>query len=113
MTTKRCRSCLLYTSAYRNTNYQYNASAPQPPEGADPIRYFLTESKQGYSVQFASAAVVMFRMFGLPARYVVGLSLIHILCAMPAMADDGIETTPAPTANPVWTETEGSITIHK
>lgn len=61
-----------YIRAYLNTNYQYNASAPQPPEGADPIRYFLTESKQGYSVQFASAAVVMFRMFGLPARYVVG-----------------------------------------
>ena len=61
-----------YIRAYLNTNYQYNASAPQPPEGADPIRYFLTESKQGYSVQFASAAVVMFRIFGLPARYVVG-----------------------------------------
>ena len=61
-----------YIRAYLNTNHQYNASAPQPPEGADPIRYFLTESKQGYSVQFASAAVVMFRMFGLPARYVVG-----------------------------------------
>ncbi len=61
-----------YIRAYLNTNYQYNASAPQPPEGADPIRYFLTESKQGYSVQFASAAVVIFRMFGLPARYVVG-----------------------------------------
>ena len=61
-----------YIRAYLNTNYQYNASAPQPPEGADPIRYFLTESKQGYSVQLASAAVVMFRMFGLPARYVVG-----------------------------------------
>lgn len=45
-----------YIRAYLNTNYQYNASAPQPPEGADPIRYFLTESKQGYSVQFASAA---------------------------------------------------------
>ena len=43
-----------YIRAYLNTNYQYNASAPQPPEGADPIRYFLTESKQGYSVQFAS-----------------------------------------------------------
>lgn len=25
-----------YIRAYLNTNYQYNASAPQPPEGADP-----------------------------------------------------------------------------
>ena len=35
------------------------------------------------------------------------------LCAMPAMADDGSGTTPAPTANPVWTQDTGSITIHK
>ena len=32
----------------------------------------MYESKSGYSVQFASAATLMFRMFGLPARYVVG-----------------------------------------
>lgn len=29
------------------------------------------------------------------------------------MADDGSGTTPAPTANPVWTQDTGSITIHK
>ena len=49
-------------------------------------------------------------------RFLTGLlsaALALSLCAMPAMADDGSETTPAPTANPVWTETEGSITIHK
>ena len=32
---------------------------------------------------------------------------------MPAMADAGSGTTPAPTANPVWTQDTGSITIHK
>lgn len=49
-------------------------------------------------------------------RFLTGLlsaALALSLCAMPAMADDGSGTTPAPTANPVWTETEGSITIHK
>ena len=35
------------------------------------------------------------------------------LCAMPAMAADNSGTTTPPPANPVWTETEGSITIHK
>lgn len=35
------------------------------------------------------------------------------LCAMPAMAADNGETPPTTTPNPVWTETEGSITIHK
>jgi len=49
-------------------------------------------------------------------RFLTGLlsaALALSLCAMPAMAEDGSGTTPAPTANPVWTETEGSITIHK
>ena len=61
-----------YIRTYLNTNCQYDVNAPQAPEGTDPIRYFLQESKSGYSVQFASAATMMFRMFGLPARYVVG-----------------------------------------
>lgn len=50
------------------------------------------------------------------SRFLTGLLsavMALSLCAMPAMADDDSGTTPAPTANPVWTETEGSITIHK
>lgn len=49
-------------------------------------------------------------------RFLTGLlsaALALSLCAMPAMADEGSGTTTTPTANPVWTETEGSITIHK
>lgn len=48
-------------------------------------------------------------------RFLTGLlsaALALSLCAMPAMAAEGETTTPPP-ANPVWTETEGSITIHK
>lgn len=49
-------------------------------------------------------------------RFLTGLlsaALALSLCAMPAMAADNGETPPATTANPVWTEKEGSITIHK
>lgn len=49
-------------------------------------------------------------------RFLTGLlsaALALSLYAMPAMADDGVGTPAATTANPVWTETEGSITIHK
>lgn len=49
-------------------------------------------------------------------RFLTGLlsaALALSLCAMPAMAEDGSGTTPAPTANPVWTQDTGSITIHK
>ena len=40
--------------------------------GTDPVLYFLNESHAGSSTQFASAAVLLCRMVGLPARYVVG-----------------------------------------
>lgn len=49
-------------------------------------------------------------------RFLTGLlsaALALSLCAMPAMADEGSGTTTTTTPNPVWTETEGSITIHK
>lgn len=49
-------------------------------------------------------------------RFLTGLlsaALALSLCAMPAMAEEGSGATTTPTANPVWTETEGSITIHK
>lgn len=49
-------------------------------------------------------------------RFLTGLlsaTLALSLCAMPAMAANDGETTTPPPANPVWTETEGSITIHK
>lgn len=49
-------------------------------------------------------------------RFLTGLlsaALALSLCAMPAMAEDNGETPPTTTPNPVWTETEGSITIHK
>lgn len=48
-------------------------------------------------------------------RFLTGLlsaALALSLCAMPAMAEEG-ETTTTPTANPVWTQDTGSITIHK
>ena len=61
-----------YIRTWLNTNCRYDTNAAQALDGTDPIRYFLYESKSGYSVQFASAATLMFRMFGLPARYVVG-----------------------------------------
>ena len=50
------------------------------------------------------------------SRFLTGLLsavMALSLCALPAMAADVSETTTTTTANPVWTETEGSITIHK
>ena len=57
--------------SWLNENCRYSADCAAPV-GTDPVLYFLNESRAGDSTQFASAAVVLCRMVGLPARYVVG-----------------------------------------
>lgn len=40
------------------------------PEGQDPLQWFLTTSRTGNQMLYASAAVEAFRAHGIPARYV-------------------------------------------
>lgn len=61
-----------FVITYLNEHYTYDIHAEAVPEGEDFLRYFLEESKTGYSTHFATAGVVMFRMCGVPARYVAG-----------------------------------------
>lgn len=61
-----------YIQSFLADGYEFSLDIPQLPEGEDFVQYFLYESKTGYSTHYASAAVLMFRMFGVPARYVVG-----------------------------------------
>jgi transglutaminase-like putative cysteine protease len=57
------------------TGYRYSLSpGPFRPDG-DPLAEFLFEKKQAYCEYFASAAVVLLRLQGVPARYVKGLSV--------------------------------------
>lgn len=60
---------------YLKVNCKYTLSPGKVPEGADLVQYFLTDSKQGYCTYFASAATLMFREMGIPARYVEGFVL--------------------------------------
>lgn len=52
--------------------YEYTLSPGRLPEGRDFVDYFLFESKKGYCTYFASAAVMIIRSAGIPARYVEG-----------------------------------------
>ncbi len=54
------------------TYYSYSLSPPQPEEGRDFVEYFLEESQEGYCVHFATAAVLLLRSAGYPARYAEG-----------------------------------------
>ena len=39
------------------------------------VTYFLTEEKGGVCRHFAAAATMMFRAFGIPARYAIGFAV--------------------------------------
>lgn len=53
-------------------NYTDETKLEEAWNGKDFIYEFLSFSKKGYSVHFASAAAMMFRYYGIPARYVEG-----------------------------------------
>ena len=40
-----------------------------------PAEYFLLEGREGYCQHFASAAVLMYRLYGVPARYAAGYAV--------------------------------------
>ena len=42
------------------------------PRGQDPAEYFLFTSKEGYCEQYALTTVLLFRLYGVPARYATG-----------------------------------------
>lgn len=50
----------------------YNLDFPDIPENEDRVIYFLTVTQEGICQHFASAATVMYRAMGIPARYVTG-----------------------------------------
>ncbi len=57
---------------YLSDNYTYTTSPGKLPDGEDFVEYFLNDTKEGYCTYFATAAVMMFRSAGVPARYVEG-----------------------------------------
>ena len=63
---------ILYTLQNMAT---YSTTPGVTPLNADPVEYFLFESGEGYCQHFASAAVLMYRLYGIPARYVTGYAV--------------------------------------
>ena len=53
-------------------NMIYTQEPPALPRNADPVEYFVTESNEGYCMHYASAATLILREMGVPARYVSG-----------------------------------------
>ncbi|MCM1498425.1 MAG: transglutaminase-like domain-containing protein [Clostridium sp.] len=57
---------------YFADNIPYTLKPGATPDGKDFVNYFLTENKKGFCAHFASAATLIFREMGIPARYVEG-----------------------------------------
>ena len=60
---------------YFEENYTYTLSPGRLNDGDDFVESFLIDKKYGYCTSFASAAVVILRREGIPARYVQGYSV--------------------------------------
>lgn len=59
-------------AAWMAKNMSYTLEPPTLPRNADPIEYFVSVSKEGYCMHYASAATLILREMGVPARYVSG-----------------------------------------
>lgn len=58
--------------AYLEKNMTYSTATDPDTEKGDFAENFLTDSKIGHSVHYATAAALMFRYYGIPSRYVEG-----------------------------------------
>lgn len=74
-TLKQKMDCVEYVKNFLQDNYSYTLSPGKIPDGQDFFEYFLSESKEGYCSYFATAATLMFRAYGIPARYVEGYAV--------------------------------------
>lgn len=53
---------------------KYDRNGQDYPAGVDVAVYFLTEAKTGICQHFATAGTLLYRAFGIPARYTVGFA---------------------------------------
>jgi len=55
-------------------NITYDLGINAPPDGREPVDWFLFETQHGYCNYYASAEVILLRALGIPARMSVGFS---------------------------------------
>lgn len=72
---------------YFQNNIPYTLRPGATPKNQDFINFFLTKNRKGYCAHFASAATLIFREMGIPARYVEGYAF-SLESALTAEIDD-------------------------
>lgn len=66
---------ILAIEDYFKKNYTYSLTPLEFPEDRDFVDWFLFDTTEGYCTYYATAATVLARCAGLPARYVEGVSV--------------------------------------
>ena len=69
--------------SYVSTLNRYDENTGFPPSDKDFVTWFMRESKTGFCVHYASTAVVLLRLAGVPARYVKGYFLTDVKDGVP------------------------------
>lgn len=69
-------------------NYNYTLSPGATPWNKDFVTYFLDEQKEGYCAHFATAGTLLFRSYGIPARYVEGYVISQFAISERAVLTD-------------------------
>ena len=60
---------------FMKSSITYTENPGAIPKGEDFAKWFFEDKKSGYDVQYAAAAVMMFRYYGIPSRYAEGYLL--------------------------------------
>ena len=73
-TIRKEREKIEAVTGFLNRHCRYSLDfRPPPGRDSDPVLHFLTRERKGHCELFASAAALLLRSMGLPARYVTGL----------------------------------------
>ncbi len=67
---------IAWVAEFVRSSGEYKLDVSRQPVNFDFALYFLTQSKAGYCVHFATAAAVMYRALGIPARYASGYRVV-------------------------------------
>lgn len=62
---------------YLKNNYKYSLDVSDVPKNQEFVDYFLFTEKKGYCTYFATAATIMCRIAGVPARYAEGFNMTN------------------------------------
>ena len=62
---------------YYQAEIPYTIRPGKTPRRKDFVNYFLQENKKGYCAHYASAATLIFRYLGIPARYIEGYAISY------------------------------------